>query len=371
MKKIIYVLVFVSLITGKNVYALDVSASNACLIERITGQVLFEKNMNEKAAMASTTKIMTAITALENSNTDSVVTVSRNASVQEGSSAYLRDGDKILMEDLLYGLMLNSGNDAAVAVAEHVSGDTESFADLMNKKAYELEAKNTNFVNPNGLYDEKHYTTAYDLAKISAYAMQNPKFRDIVSSKTKAVTVQNTGAKMYFSNHNKMLKLYDGASGVKTGFTKKSGRCLVSSAERDGIELIAVTLNAPDDWNDHKNMLDFGFTKVNLKTILKKGDILDEKIAGESIVKILCGEDVKVPYFGNNRDYTVVTHIAENLYPPLNTGEKIGICDIVYDGRTIKQIDLISDSEIYKKTSFFERIMDFFVSGKKGRRINH
>ena len=361
MKKL-YILIFAILIMEKNVYALDVSASNACLIERITGHVLFEKNMNEKAAMASTTKIMTAITALENSSPDSVVTVSRNAAFQEGSSAYLRDGDKILMGDLLYGLMLNSGNDAAVAIAEHISGDTDSFADVMNEKAKELDARNTNFVNPNGLYHEKHYTTAYDLAKISAYAMGNTGFREIVSSKTKAVTIQNTGAKMYFLNHNKMLKIYDGASGVKTGFTKKSGRCLVSAAERDGIELIAVTLNAPDDWNDHKNMLDFGFSKTGYKTILKKGTVLGEKTVGEYIVKFLCAEDVSVPYFGKDSDYSAVTHIADNLYPPINTGEKIGICDIVYDGRVIKQIDLVSDSEIYKKTGFFERIK-FFIRG--------
>ena len=198
-------LVCVMLIASKTVLAVDISARNACLIEKLTGNVLFEKNSSEQAPMASTTKIMTAITALENSTSDEVVTVSRNAAHQEGSSAYLRTGDEIQMQDLLYGLMLNSGNDAAVAVAEHVSENTQDFAVLMNEKAKEIGAVNTNFVNPNGLFDEKHYTTALDLAKISAYAMENKDFREIVSAKTKRIVVKNTGVQMYFSNHNKLL----------------------------------------------------------------------------------------------------------------------------------------------------------------------
>jgi len=342
--------------------AAEISAEYACVIEAMTGRVLYEKNADERAAMASTTKIMTAVIALENTKPDDIVTMSRNAAYQEGSSAYFKIGDEVRMMDLLYGLMLNSGNDAAVAIAEHISGNTEDFAVLMNEKAKEIGASDTSFINPNGLYDEKHYTTAEDLAKITAYAMENETFCDIVSSKTKEITVVNTGVKMYFSNHNKMLKTYDGATGVKTGFTKKAGRCLVSSAKRDGIELIAVTLNAPDDWTDHKNLLDEAFSKVEVKTIVRKGQKISEIIANDTKIGAICSEDIIVPYFGAASEYELVTHLVKNISAPVNDGDKIGICDVVYDGKVIKQFDLLSDSNIYKKKSFIDFIKDFFIN---------
>lgn len=358
-----FFLIFIcQMIFISSAYASDISAEYACVIESKTGKVLYEKNADMRAAMASTTKIMTAIIALENAKPDDIVTVSRNAAYQEGSSAYFKIGDEVRMEDVLYGLMLNSGNDAAVAIAEHISGNSDDFAVLMNKKAKEIGAYNTSFINPNGLYDEKHYTTAEDLAKITAYAMKNETFCEIVSSKTKEITVVNTGVKMYFSNHNKMLKTYDGATGVKTGFTKKAGRCLVSSAERDGIELISVTLNAPDDWTDHKNLLDEAFSEVKYKTIVKKGQKISEITANGIKIGAVCGEDITVPYFGSAGEYELVTHLVKNISAPVNDGDKIGICDVVYDEKIIKQVDLLSDTNIYKKKSFIEFIKDFFIS---------
>ncbi len=345
--------------------AIEISAECACVIEQTTGEIVFEKNSDMRNPMASTTKIMTAIVALENSKPYDVVTASRNAVYQEGSSAYLREGDCIYMRDLLYGLMLNSGNDAAVAAAEHISGDTETFAEIMTRTAKEVGAENTHFVNPSGLYDENHYTTARDLAVISSYAMKNPVFRDIVKTKTKEITTINTGVKMYFSNHNKFLKSYDGANGIKTGYTKKSGRCLVSSAERDGVQLIAVTLNAPDDWKDHETMLNYGFSKVNNVKILDKNEVFcSRKVSGTEIFP-MSAEEIVVPDLGYMRDYELITLISENLSPPINKNEKIGVCDVVYKGKIIKQVDILSSTDVYVAEKnmtggFFGRLFRFY-----------
>ena len=211
------------------VYALDISAKSACVISADTGEIIYAENEKEKLSMASTTKIMTALLAIESGRLDETVTVSANAQAQEGSSIYLRTGERIILKDLVYGLMLNSGNDAAVAIAEHMSGSEDKFAELMTKRAKELGAVNTSFKNPNGLDEQGHYTTAYDLALIAAYAMKNEEFKKTVSTKSATATLED-GEILYFSNHNKLLKMYDGAVGVKTGFTKASGRCLVSAA---------------------------------------------------------------------------------------------------------------------------------------------
>ena len=241
MKKILLLCIFVCFI---NIQC-SVSAKNGsvCLMNAVTGEVIFEQNMHEKLPPASTTKIMTAIIALENSKLYDVVEMTHNAVRSEGSSTYAKSGDKLYMEDVLYGLMLNSGNDAAYAIAQTVSGTQEDFAKLMNAKAKEIGAKNTCFLNPSGLPQEGHYTTAYDLALIAGYAMRNSKFFEIVSSKTHKVWPINRPENILeFSNHNKLLDMYEGCIGIKTGFTKKAGRCLVSACERDGMKYIAVTL---------------------------------------------------------------------------------------------------------------------------------
>ncbi len=242
----------------------SVSAKAAVLVEQSTGEVLWGKNETQKLPMASTTKIMTAIVALEHGTLSDLVTVSKAAAYTEGSSMYLHVGEQLSLESLLYGLMLNSGNDAAIAIAEHISGSVPAFAALMNQTAKKIGAKNTSFQNPNGLDAEGHYTTAYDLALITRYGMEKEQFREIVKAKTKTVDLDGKPNGRVLSNHNKMLKFYPGCDGVKTGFTKKSGRCLVSSATRDGMQLIAVTLHAPDDWQDHTNLLNYGFDTYQL-----------------------------------------------------------------------------------------------------------
>ncbi len=348
MKKIIFAAaLFFSLATP--CHALSISGEAGVIIAADTNEIIYEKNSERRLPMASTTKIMTAIVALENSAPDEEVTVSANAERQEGSSIYLRRGDKIRMEDLLYGLMLNSGNDAAVAVAEYISGNVEGFSLEMNRLAEKIGANNSSFKNPNGLFDAEHYTTAYDLAKITAYAMRNDDFKKIVSAKEKSAKINNSEV-LYFHNHNKLLKMYEGSIGVKTGFTKRSGRCLVSAAERNGVTLIAVTLNAPDDWNDHIKMLDYGFSKCATKEILAKNQPLKSlnTESGEQIDAVL-GEGISVTAIdGKAPPSEVKLHIAERLGAPIFKGEKIGEAEVYVGGRLYSVADLLAGNDVTK-----------------------
>ena len=252
--------------------ALSVNARAAAILEPSTGEMLYSKNADAPLPMASTTKIMTALVAIEREDLDREITVDSRAVGIEGSSAYLRGGERLTLSDLLYALMLQSANDAAAAIAYHFADSIEAFADLMNDKASRLGLKSTHFTNPHGLDDDGHFTTAEDLAKIAAAALKYPEFREIVSTKIKRV--EKPGFSRVFVNHNKLLSRYDYCIGVKTGFTKKCGRCLVSAAERDGITLIAVTLDCPDDWREHDRMLDFGFNILERTVLVKKDTFL-------------------------------------------------------------------------------------------------
>lgn len=237
---------------------LFVSAHNAVLIDRTTGEILFDKRAHERQSVASITKIMTAIVALELGDLSDVVKVSERAIYTEGSSIYLQKGEEITLEDLLYGLMLRSGNDAAVAISEHVGGSVEGFVHLMNEKARWIGMTNTNFSNPHGLEGENHYSSAYDIAILLDYAMDNKEFQKI--SGTTSYLSKNRTYK--WRNKNKLLtSLYEYCTGGKTGFTRKAGRTLATTAEKYGRTLIAVTLNAPDDWRDHIRMFEWGFER--------------------------------------------------------------------------------------------------------------
>ena len=257
---------------AQSMSAPSLSAQSAVLIDASSNTVLCEKNANERMGMASTTKIMTALVAAECSDLEKVVSVSANAVGIEGSSVYLYAGEKMTMKDLICAMLLESANDAAAAIAIEVGGSVEGFCDLMNDKASELGLSDTHFTNPHGLYDEEHYTTAYELAVIASQALKNDTVREIVSTRKLTVSAIEGNTRVLY-NHNKMLSMYEGAIGVKTGFTKKTGRCLVSAAERDGLCLIAVTLNASDDWNDHTKLLDLGFENFHRVTLVQKGDI--------------------------------------------------------------------------------------------------
>ena len=359
MKRLLCLLMFFGLFEATVYAAPEISAEYACVMETKTGNVIYEYNGYEKHAMASTTKIMTAIVALDRSNPEDVVNISRNADLTEGSSAYIKAGEKIKMIDLLYGLMLNSGNDAAVAVAEHIAGTERDFAKIMTNKAKELGAYNTSFENASGLDSDNHYTTAADLAKITSYALNNKTFREIVSSTSK--TAEYSGGTLYFHNHNKMLKSYPGCTGVKTGFTKKTGRCLVTSAEKDGVELVCVTLRATDDWNDHRKLLDYGFENVTLENILNKGKIL-KYVDTEDDIKIpaVVTDDIYIPVINNKkRNIEVVIHTMDKITSSVPKGEKIGECEIYNNGTLFNRADIISGEDYVKKKSVFDSIVSF------------
>ncbi|RKQ37703.1 D-alanyl-D-alanine carboxypeptidase family protein [Oceanobacillus halophilus] len=287
--KIKYVMLIVLLLIVQLIYptkgqaAPGVSANNAVLIEKSTGRVLFEKNAHNQQSIASITKIMTAIIAIESGKMDEKATVSRNAIYTEGSSIYLEQGEKMTIRDLVYGLMLRSGNDAAVAIAEHVGGSVEGFAFLMNEKANWLGMNNTHFDNPHGLDSDSHYSSAYDMAMLMRYAMENAEFREITAAKS----YKSEDRTYSWQNKNKLLtQFYEYCIGGKTGYTKATGRTLVSAASKDGMELIAVTLDAPSDWKDHMGMFDWAFDNYDMESIVEEGPVkfnlinLDESAAG-------------------------------------------------------------------------------------------
>lgn len=235
------------------------SAESAILMDADSGRILYEKNAHKRMGMASTTKLMTALVALSLADKDRIISIPAEAVGIEGSSVYLVEGEKLTLEELILALLLSSANDAATAIAISLAGSEEAFADKMNEYARSLGLADTHFTNPHGLYSEEHYTTAKDLGVIAAEALKNETIRRIVATKKATIPHDGKADARLLVNHNRLLKSYDGAIGMKTGFTKATGRCLVSAAQRDGLTLICVTLNAPDDWRDHTAILDFGF----------------------------------------------------------------------------------------------------------------
>lgn len=252
-------------------------AQAAVLLDGNSGRILFEKNSNTRLPIASITKVMTAILAIESGgDLDKLVTIGPNAVGVEGSSIYLKQGEKVPLRSLLYGLMLRSGNDAATAIAEYVGGSVPGFVYMMNQKARELGMNNTHFANPSGLDASDHYSTARDMAVLASYAMKNPTFKEIVSSKSKSVTwPSEPSGKRLFYNKNKLLSMYPGANGVKTGFTKKAHRTLIGGANKNGRQLITVTLNDGNDWKDHISMFNYGFNQFGITTILNEAQALN------------------------------------------------------------------------------------------------
>lgn len=349
----------------------SVSAQSAILIEAESGTVVFSKNAEQRLPMASTTKIATALTALRLSSPDRLITVDAGAVGVEGSSVYLSEGEQLTLEQLLYALMLESANDAAVAIAIGVSGSEEAFVEEMNRLASELGLKDTHFVNPHGLDDEAHYTTSYELAILTSHALQNDLLRTVVSTRKATIPhAGNEGARLLI-NHNKLLRLYDPCIGVKTGFTKRSGRCLVSAAQRDGVTLIAVTLNAPDDWNDHQSMLDYGFLRYE-SVLLCRAEELSHSlpIVGGNVSEILLSntEELSLTLPINRSEITVVTEAPHFEYAGIMAGEVCGkaifYCDLDRDGtkERIGEVSLIACSTVTKpqKRGFWQWLLSLF-----------
>jgi len=253
---------------------LPLSAQSAVLMLCDGETVIYDKEANRRLPMASTTKIMTALVALELCDPAMPVTVDASAVGTEGSSVYLIEGEQLTLEQLLYALLLESANDAAVAIAVACAGSEEAFVEKMNEKATELGLRDTHFENPHGLDGDTHYTTATELAKIACAALQNSMLRTICSTKKTTIPHPDPHTTRLLVNHNKLLRVYDGCIGVKTGYTQRSGRCLVSAAEKNGVTLVAVTLNASGDWNDHKTLLDYGFSRYTSHVLCRSGELL-------------------------------------------------------------------------------------------------
>ena len=319
------------------VQAQAVSAKRACVLDAVTGRMLYERNVNEQSLIASTTKIMTALIVCEQCNVLDRMRIPKEAVGIEGSSMYLKEGEVLTLQELLYGLMLSSGNDAAVALAIYCGGTVEGFAELMNDKARILGLTGTHFENPNGLDAPGHYSTARDLAVLAAYAMENPIFAKTVSAKTVRI------GDRYLTNHNKLLWRLEGADGVKTGYTKAAGRILVSSAQRQGRRLVAVTLDAPDDWNDHCHLLNEGFSRYTVQRIISAGDCVDilDVVGGESHkVEVMAAEDF---------DYALATGEEPQLamagpgfvYAPAVEGAEAGVAYILIEGNAVGKIPVV------------------------------
>ncbi len=342
----------------------EVSAKGACLMVAESGQVLYEKNSDKKLPMASTTKLMTALVACERCDLSKPVEVSPDAVGIEGSSVYLKPGEKLLMEELLYALLLESANDAAVAIAIEVSGSIEAFAEHMNETAQRIGMESTHFTNPHGLDDEAHYTTAADLAMLGVCALKNDSLRRIVSTQRKTISMADGEGTRLLVNHNKLLRTYDGAVGMKTGFTKRSGRCLVSAACRDGVTLVAVTLSAPNDWADHAEMLDYGFETVERVTPAEERQVhFDLPVVGgeESSVR-LSNRDRVTLVLPKGQRVTVRIEADRFIAAPVNVGDALGKAVFYVDGREVAQLPLFAEHAVAErpgKESFFERLLRF------------
>lgn len=334
-----------------------VSASSAILLDGQTGRVLYEKQADKQSLIASTTKIMTALIVCEQTNVLDRVRIPQEAVGIEGSSMYLQAGEVLTVQDLLYGLMLHSGNDAAVALAIYCGGTVEGFAELMNDKAHRLGLNGTHFVNPNGLDSPGHYSTARDMGVLAAYAMENPIFAKTVSTKT--VTVGNRSLR----NHNKLLWLLEGADGVKTGFTKAAGRILVSSCTRHGRRLIAVTMNDGNDWKDHQNLMESGFNDYSVQQLVRAGDCLGSVpvISGEAnCVKLLATEDFTYALSPFDKPKIVLPE-TEFVYAPVVRGQPAGFAHICLGEKAVGKVPLVYgetvEMESIEEPSWWEKLL--------------
>ena len=340
----------------------NLSARAAALYVPETDTFIYSKNLNERLPMASTTKIMTALIALEECKGDEVVVIDAESVGIEGSSAYLREGDRLTMEELTYALLLQSANDAAVAIARHIGGSIEDFADIMNERASALGLSDTHFENPHGLDSTEHYTTAHDLAKIAAAALENTKFREIASTYKKTFATEERSRT--YVNHNKLLNMYAGCIGVKTGFTKKSGRCLVGAAERDGLTFVTVTLDAPSDWADHRTMLDYGYEMLEKISFAEPMEYeYNIPVIDGNADEILVRNTDSASLIRAREHREIETHVRLSRFAvaPVCEGDILGEIIFTIDGEVCARVNLVAATDVDKKSkTIWERITSLF-----------
>ena len=336
----------------------DLSASGAVIINAATKEIIFGINEKKSLPMASTTKIMTALLTLEAGNLYEEFTVDKEAIKIEGTSMGLREGDKATLYSLCVGMLLSSGNDAASAAAVRISGTEEKFVSLMNQRAKEMGLDNTRFENPTGLHSENHYSTAYDMALLGAAALENELLRENCSEKSIQVSFGEPAYSRTLYNHNKLLTYSEEYLGIKTGFTKKAGRCLVSAREREGVLLVAVTLNDKDDWADHEELYDYAFSRLQ-KTEFSGGEVSFPAVSGEKGKIMGAYEGGEVYYIGNEPTMKV---IAEKfLYAPIKKGEEIGRVEFYQDGKIIKSFPVLASEEnplSNQKLNIFQKLVN-------------
>lgn len=354
-------------ITAYKTEAMGTSAEAHILVDADSGIILSQNNEHTKMKMASTTKLMTTLLCLEEAaKKDRVVTFS-DAMIAEGSSMYLKTGDKVKLSDLAKGMMMASGNDAANAVALTLSKNFEDFARLMNSRAKTIGMENTNFVTPSGLDDDNHYSTAFDMSLLMAEALKNEAFCEISASKEEKVEFVYPEDKVStYPNHNRLLKLYKYCTGGKTGYTKAAGRCLVSSARKDGVTLVAVTLNAPDDWNDHKALYEYGFS---LYTQVKPdvNRVYNIKVSGgeEEFLTASADEDKPLSVPADRiKDIEKTVYLPDFIFAPVKKGSIVGKITYILDGKELRTQYIKAQSFVKEKPqpNFFVRIINAIFS---------
>ena len=330
------------------------SAKSAILIDAQTGRVLYEKDADRRSLIASTTKIMTALVVCEQCNVLDRMEIPQQAVGIEGSSMYLQTGEILTIQELLYGMMLHSGNDAATALAIYCGGTMEGFVQLMNDKARALGMTNSHFENPHGLDSPQHYSTARDLAVLAAYAMENPVFAKTVSAKN--VTVGNR----YLKNHNKLLWLLEGADGVKTGYTKAAGRILVSSVCRNGRRLIVVTINAPNDWQDHKSLSESGFADFAVHDLVRPGQLLGmaEVFGGEADRVELLADEAFSYALRSCEQVRIQLPTSGFVYAPVEAGDFAGYAHVFVDDKPAGKIALTYGQTVAQKAQPKRKLLD-------------
>lgn len=341
------------------VEASSTSAKGMCVLEQDSKRVLYQKDMDTMRANASTTKIVTAITVIQHcDNLDEVITVHNKSIGIEGTSIYLRKDEQLSVRDLLYGLMLRSGNDSAVALAYHIGGTEAQFVDMMNELCVSVGTKNTHFANPHGLDDDEHYTTAYDLALVTAYALNNPIFKEIVSTKHYTIPATNISEVRYLTNKNRLLNSLDGCVGVKTGFTTRAGRCLVSAIERNGITLVCVVLNCGPMFEESVALLNSAYNEYNFSPIT----VANEPIYNEYYIDNIRGqlnlytdETYIFPIKDSEKDKLKVVYKLNELTKNVKEGEIVGEISVFYDNHlqktlklyTINKIDVLENQDVF------------------------
>lgn len=340
-----------------NVKAIDTSATSAILIDMDSGRILYAKDIHNVRSVASISKIMTALLAVESDKLQDKVTVGNEIEGSHGSGIYIKEGEILTLEDLLYGLMLRSGNDASYAIAKYVGGNVDKFVEMMNQRAEELGMKNTTFHNPNGLDEiDGNFSTAYDMALVTSEAMKYQAYRKIAG--TKKYTLKTNMNTYSWINKNKLLKTYKYTTGGKTGYTLKARRTLVTTASKDNLNLVVVTLNDGNDFNDHKNLYEYAFENYKSYKILSKGNI---KILDDSYYKsydFYIKNDFKYPLSNNEKDSIIIKFELEKNRKPKD-GIKVGIAKIYLSDEVIHEEDIYIKEQV-KKKSFFDKIKEWF-----------